>query len=96
MCPGVRPAARSSDCRNEGVLMELLNAPQTSFVDRRQRTLGPACGPDRRQFADSRADLPADIAEMSQAIDRYKLVHRRRFITVAELHSVITGLGYHK
>jgi hypothetical protein len=80
--------------------MELLTAPapaQTSpFVDRRQRTLGPACGPDRRQFADSRDNLPPEIAELSRAIDRYKLVHRRRFITVAELHAVITELGYRR
>ena len=77
--------------------MELLTAQQASpFIDRRSRTLGPACGPDRRQFADSRDDLPADIAELSQAIDRYKLMHRRRFITVAELHAVISGLGYSK
>ncbi len=78
--------------------MELLatQQPSASFIERRQRTLGPACGPDRRQFADSRQELPEHIAELGQAIDRYKLVHRRRFITVAELHSVITGLGYQK
>jgi len=77
--------------------MELV-APQQapSFIERRQRSLGPACGPDRRQFSDSRSDLPADVAELSQAIDRYKLMHRRRFITVAELHAVISGLGYRK
>lgn len=77
--------------------MELLATQQAvPFLDRRQRTLGPACGPDRRQFADSRDELPAEIAELSQAIDRYKLMHRRRFITVAELHAVITQLGYRK
>lgn len=77
--------------------MELMTAPQTTpFIERRQRSLGPACGPDRRQFADSRAELPADIAELSAAIDRYKLIHRRRFITVVELHAVITELGYRK
>jgi hypothetical protein len=66
------------------------------FVDRRQRSLGPACGTDRRQFADSRDTLAPEVAELSQAIDRYKLMHRRRFITVQELYQVVAGLGYHK
>jgi hypothetical protein len=77
--------------------MELLTAQQpASFVDRRQRAVGPACGPERRQFADSRDALPPDVAELSQAIDRYKLMHRRRFITVQELYNVISSLGYRK
>ncbi|MBA3316314.1 MAG: hypothetical protein M3552_21100 [Planctomycetota bacterium] len=77
--------------------MELATPQQTpSFVERRQRSLGPACGADRRQFADSRDNLPPAVAELSQAIDRYKLMHRRRFITVEELYQVVTGLGYHK
>lgn len=77
--------------------MELMTAQQTApFVERRQRNLGPAESSDRRQFADSRDCLPPEVAELSQAIDRYKLVHRRRFITVQELHNVITGLGYHR
>ena len=48
------------------------------------------------QYADSRDSLPAEVAELSQAIDRYKLMHRRRFITVQELYQVVAGLGYHK
>ena len=77
--------------------MELMTAEQSApFVDRRMRSLGPACGPERRQFADSRANLPPDVAELSQAIDRYKLMHRRRFITVQELYNVISSLGYKK
>ncbi|HEX6985052.1 MAG TPA: hypothetical protein VF170_06725 [Planctomycetaceae bacterium] len=77
--------------------MELMTAQQTApFVERRMRNLGPACGPERRQFADSRDSLPPDVAELSQAIDRYKLMHRRRFITVQELYNVISGLGYAK
>ena len=79
--------------------MELATASPTataSFVERRQRNLGPAGGSDRRQFADSRDNLPPEVAELSQAIDRYKLMHRRRFITVEELYSVVTGLGYRK
>ena len=60
MCPGLRPGPPLPTAM-KAYAMELLTAPapaQTSpFVDRRQRTLGPACGPDRRQFADSRDNL---------------------------------------
>lgn len=77
--------------------MEVATPQQApTFVDRRQRSLGPATGADRRQFADSRDNLSPDVAELSQAIDRYKLMHRRRFITVEELFLVVTRLGYHK
>jgi hypothetical protein len=34
------------------------------------------------------------VKELAEAIDRYKLQHRRRFITFEELHGVITSLGY--
>jgi len=37
-----------------------------------------------------------DAIELAEAIDRYKLTHRRRFITYEELHGVITELGYTK
>ena len=77
--------------------MELMTAQQAApFMERRQKSVGPASGLERRQFADSRDALPPDVAELSQAIDRYKLMHRRRFITVQELYNVISELGYHK
>jgi hypothetical protein len=79
------------------IVMELATPQQPpAFVERRQRSLGPACGPERRQFSDSRDNLAPEVAELSQAIDRYKLMHRRRFITVQELYQVVAGLGYHK
>lgn len=80
----------------KAMVMELMTAQQTPVIERRQRNLGPACGPDRRQFADSRDCLTPEVAELSQAIDRYKLIHRRRFITVQELYNVMLDLGYHK
>jgi hypothetical protein len=33
---------------------------------------------------------------LAQAIDQYKLRHRRRFITFEELYDVMASLGYHK
>ena len=68
-----------------------------SFIDRRdpeiQRT---APGLERRQFSDARENLSPDAAELGAAIDQYKLVHRRRYITYEEMLSVIKSLGYSK
>lgn len=67
------------------------------FVDRRQSlSASPSCRTERRQFQDSRASLPLEASELGEAIDQYKLCHRRRFITFEELFDVITSLGYHK
>lgn len=67
------------------------------FVDR--RVAGSACrpnGPERRQFSNSHTSTRPEVVELGEAIDRYKLLHRRRFITFEELYDVITGLGYRK
>jgi hypothetical protein len=53
-------------------------------------------GPDRRQFSDARVSDNYEALELAEAIDTYKLTHRRKFITFEELHDVITGLGYRK
>jgi hypothetical protein len=49
---------------------------------------------ERRQFTNSHSELSPDAAELAQAIDGYKLRHRRRFITFEEMLSVIKSLGY--
>jgi len=71
---------------------------QDGFIDRRES--GAACriapNVERRQFANSHDSLSPEAHELADAIDSYKLVHRRRFITYEEMLSVITGLGYHK
>ena len=78
--------------------MQTLCEPKSeSFVDR--RATEPATregGPERRQFRASSDDLRPEVAELAQAVDQYKLRHRRRFITFEELHNVITELGYSK
>lgn len=69
----------------------------TVFVDRRRPfTEGPSNGVERRQFADSANIGHPDASELAEAVDQYKLRHRRRFITFEELYDVIAGLGYHK
>ena len=65
------------------------------FVDRRSSEDG-APGVERRQFANSHEELSPNANELASAIDQYKLVHRRRFITYEEMLSVIQSLGYHK
>jgi hypothetical protein len=69
----------------------------TVFEDRRTGDgLSRSSGPERRQFQDSRNSENSDAVELAEAIDSYKLTHRRRFITFEELHSVIADLGYVK
>lgn len=67
------------------------------FLDRRnpeqQRSVP---GLERRQFSDGRDSLSADAAELGAAIDQYKLVNRRRYISYEEMLSVIKSLGYAK
>ena len=52
--------------------------------------------PDRRQFSDGHSDLSPEAAELGQAIDHYKLVNRRRYITYEETLAIIKSLGYSK
>ena len=66
-----------------------------SFIDRRSPVAVermPIC--ERRQFGNSHDDLSPDAAELAQAIDQYKLRHRRRFITFEEMLAVVRSLGY--
>lgn len=76
---------------------QIVQEPCTSFVDRREAGAGhtPPMG-ERRQFANSHEELTPEAKELAQAIDGYKLRHRRRFITYEEMLSVITSLGYHR
>jgi hypothetical protein len=69
--------------------------PGTDFTERRQSGDG-APGVERRQFSDSRQSTRPEIDELAKAVDQYKLVHRRRFITFEELYDVMISLGYHR
>ena len=69
----------------------------TVFVDRRQLpSEEPPDGTERRQFSDLRGTPNVDALELAEAVDQYKLRHRRRFVTFDELYDVIVSLGYHK
>jgi len=66
------------------------------FVDRRAPGVKREGVQERRQFSASVTTTRPEVAELSEAVDQYKLRHRRRFITFEELFSVMTELGYHK
>ena len=68
---------------------------RAAFLDRRSPVAVermPIC--ERRQFGNSHDDLSPDAAELAHAIDQYKLLHRRRFITFEEMLAVVKSLGY--
>jgi hypothetical protein len=66
------------------------------FLDRRNSQATDSPYRERRQFANSHDELSPDAAELAQAIDGYKLMHRRRFIDFEEMLGVIKSLGYRK
>jgi hypothetical protein len=71
-----------------------LNA-EPVFNDRRSSS-NDRPGFERRQFADGRSELSPEARELADAIDNYKRIHRRRFITHEEMVAVIKELGYRK
>lgn len=75
----------------------MLEIPPETFVDRRnsEMPLGSP-GRERRQFGDSYEGLTPDAKELGNAIDSYKLAHRRRFITYEEMLGVVKSLGYRR
>lgn len=68
----------------------------TTFVERRTNAGGGIEGNERRQFSDSHEQLSPEASELGKAIDQYKLINRRRYITYEEMLSVIKSLGYSK
>jgi hypothetical protein len=66
------------------------------FVDRRSQAQAGPPGQERRQFSNNYEELSPEARELGQAIDSYKVMHRRRFITYEEMLSVVKSLGYRK
>ncbi len=74
-----------------------LETPVLPFIDRRaSEPRGATPGYERRQFTNSHAELSPEARDLAAAVDRYKLVHRRRFITYEEILQVVKSLGYEK
>ncbi len=76
--------------------MQVAVEQQAPFVDRRGIQPAGGQGLERRQFSDSRNSARPEVDELAKAVDLYKLLHRRRFITFEELYDVMASLGYHK
>lgn len=75
----------------------LLISTPPAFIDRRSQTNDQSPGGvERRQFRDGDRSLRPEVAELADAIDNYKIKHRRRFITFEELYDVMVSLGYHR
>ena len=73
--------------------------PFVPAVDRRKRKESKESDtPDaeRRQFGNTYHNLSQEGQELAQAIDRYKMQYRRRYITTDEIISVLKELGYSK
>lgn len=66
-----------------------------SFLDRRAAATDGGSA-ERRQFGSTHSDLSPDARELATAIDRYKIEHRRRYITCEEMLAVVKTLGYHR
>ena len=67
-----------------------------TFFDRRKSGGRAPEGGERRQFADSHADLSPEAREFAEAVDAYKLSKARKFVTLGELYEIFVSLGYHK
>ncbi|TWT39201.1 hypothetical protein [Blastopirellula retiformator] len=67
-----------------------------NFVDRRDPNRQTSQQHERRQFSNSHSELSDAAREIADAIDGYKIQHRRRFVTYEEIFQVISELGYHK
>ncbi len=81
----------------ESGMPQIVETPPQAFIDRRKQELSSSApGRERRQFADSHDELSPAAQELANAIDTYKLSHRRRFITYEEMLGVVQSLGYHK
>lgn len=77
-------------------MQSLTQQKPAEFIDRRSGPGERPDGPERRQFKDSYASFRPEVAELAEAIDQYKLRHRRRFITFEELYDVMRDLGYRR
>jgi hypothetical protein len=74
-----------------------MSSSHEPFVDRRSPA-GSHVAPanERRQFANSHAELSPEAQQLAAAIDRYKLLHRRRIIDYEEMLGIFKSLGYRR
>ncbi len=68
--------------------------PTPGFVDR--RVSSDSTDMERRQFGNNYDNLSPGARELGEAIDRYKLMNRRRYVTYEEMLNIVLSLGYSK
>ena len=83
----------ATEKRTFGVSGEL---DPSTFVDRRSEDNGVSENKERRQFSDAREQLSPEASELGKAIDQYKLLNRRRYVTYEEMLTIIKSIGYSK
>jgi hypothetical protein len=66
------------------------------FVDRRSASRQGDYPGERRQFGSSHSGLSEAGRELALAIDRYKVMHHRRYLTCDEMLTVLAELGYQR
>lgn len=69
-------------------------AADQPFVERRGRSEDSPVGAERRQFAGNYDELSPEGKRLSDAIDQYKLHHRRRVVSPDELVAILQSAGY--
>ncbi len=69
-------------------------AAEQPFNDRRGRSEDSPVGAERRQFAGNYNELSPEGKQLSDAIDQYKLCHRRRAVNPDELVAILQTAGY--
>jgi len=90
---GSTPTPESGNLGNPA-MMATSAGQGVSFPDRRRPDTSANPVIERRQFANTHSELSEEARQLGMAIDQYKLVHRRRFITYEEMLNVIKSLGY--
>jgi hypothetical protein len=82
--------------KDEGMAQSEEATATLPFVERRAVRDSETSGFERRQFANSYRELSPNAKVLAEAIDSYKVRHRRRYITFEEMLQVIQDLGYRK
>ena len=78
-------------------MLSTATPPSPQLTDRRSSSDQQSpVGRERRQFSNSHENLSPEAAELAQAIDQYKMQHRRRFINFEEMLSIFKSLGYQR
>jgi hypothetical protein len=75
---------------------QLSSTTSPDFIERRSSASNDPTGFERRQFRDGNRSVRPEVEQFANAVDDYKITHRRRFITFEELYDVMMSLGYHR